>query len=268
MTIPFSCPIGAGIKDQDRNILTNQHLLLTFFRSAAPFLTEGPSRFAINKNAKVKGRPNTLRKLGGEGVEEEEEMPIEDDEEAEKMEGVVAEGEDAAGSDAGSQVEGEDDIGIDIDEYLAQNSKVEDLNAKPEPVTAQDADPSAPPRTQGTILVTLKDSIPYTLWNLKALATRPADTLATHPAFAALNRNKTMGAQPRYTVCRSFAFVPDLYPGYAHVKTKGATTPSKRELDDVIARGTGGTRTWEFALKAWERRGGRNFRGKPRRPRD
>ena len=199
--------------------------------------------------------------------EDEEEMPAEDEGEEEvAMEGIVAEGEELAGSDAGSQVEGEDDIGIDIDEYLAQNSKVEDLNAKAEPAEVEDTDPSAPPRTQGTILVTLKDSIPYTLWNLKALATRPADTLATHPAFVALNRNKTMGVQPRYTVCRSFAFVPDLYPGYAHVKTKGAGTPNKRDVDDVIARGTGGTRTWEFALKARERRGGRNFRGKPRRP--
>jgi 25S rRNA (uracil2634-N3)-methyltransferase len=257
LTPPVS---GAGIKDQDRNILTNQHLLLTFFRSAAPFLTEGPSRFAINKNAKVKGRPNTLRKLGAEGVQDEE------DEDMAELEGTVVEGEDAAGSDAGPQAVEEDDIGIDIDEYLAQNSKVEDLNAKPAPVAEEETDPSAPPRTQGTILVTLKDSIPYTLWNLKALATRPADTLVTHPSFAALNRNKTMGGQPRYTVCRSFAFVPDLYPGYAHVKTRGVTAPNKRDVDDVIARGTGGTRTWEFALKAWERRGGRDYRGRHRRP--
>jgi len=34
--------VGKGIADQDRNILTNQKLLLAFLRSIAPFLTQGP----------------------------------------------------------------------------------------------------------------------------------------------------------------------------------------------------------------------------------
>lgn len=34
--------IGKGIADQDRNILSNQVLILDFFRSAAPFLATGP----------------------------------------------------------------------------------------------------------------------------------------------------------------------------------------------------------------------------------
>jgi 25S rRNA (uracil2634-N3)-methyltransferase len=245
--------------------LTNQHLLLSFFRSAAPYLTEGPSRLSINKNLKVKGKPNTLK---GKEVFEEGDVHDPDAsqaEEADKMEDG-SEGEEEEGD---SDVEGDegDDIGIDIDSYLAENSKVEDLTAKPVVIAPEPMDPSAPPKTQGSILVTLKDSIPYTLWNLKALATRPADTLATHPAFVALNRNKTMGVQPRYTVCRSFAFAPELYPGYAHVRTKGSRDGPKRESDDLIARGNGGTRTWEFALKQRERRGGGSYRGRDRRDR-
>jgi len=259
----YPLPLGAGIKDQDRNILTNQHLLLSFFRSAAPYLTEGPSRLAVDKSLKVKGRPNTLK--GRETFEGEvfevDEGPLEDEEEME--EGEV--GQELEGEAALEVLEDpEEDIGIDIDAYLAENSKVEDLAAKSAlaAAEAESIDLTSPPKTQGTILVTLKDSIPYSLWNLKALATRPGDTLGSHPAFVALNRNKTMGDQPRYTVCRSFAFVPDLYPGYAHVRTKGSREGSKRD-DDVIARGTGGTRTWEFALKQRERRGG--YSGRPRR---
>jgi 25S rRNA (uracil2634-N3)-methyltransferase len=258
----FPLPLGAGIKDQDRNILTNQHLLLSFFRSAAPYLTEGPSRLAVDKSLKVKGKPNTLKAretFEGE-VFEVDDGPLDDDEE--EMEESAA-GEELEGEVAAEAPENtEEDIGIDIDAYLAENSNVEDLAAKSALAAAEPIDPTGPPKTQGTILVTLKDSIPYSLWNLKALATRPGDTLGSHPAFVALNRNKTMGDQPRYNVCRSFAFVPDLYPGYAHVRTKGSREGSKRD-DDVIARGTGGTRTWEFALKQRERRGGYN--GRPRR---
>jgi len=263
----YPLPLGAGIKDQDRNILTNQHLLLSFFRSAAPYLTEGPSRLAVDKSLKVKGRPNTLK--GRETFEGEvfevDDGPLdqdEDDDEEEEIEQGAA-GEEVEGEmTAEASKDTEEDIGIDIDAYLAENSNVEDLAAKSALTTAEPIDLTSPPKTQGTILVTLKDSIPYSLWNLKALATRPGDTLGSHPAFVALNRNKTMGDQPRYNVCRSFAFVPDLYPGYAHVRTKGSREGSKRD-DDVIARGTGGTRTWEFALKQRERRGGYN--GRPRR---
>lgn len=34
--------VGKGITDQDRNILSNQVLILDFLRSAAPFLVSGP----------------------------------------------------------------------------------------------------------------------------------------------------------------------------------------------------------------------------------
>jgi len=56
--------IGAGITDQDRNILPNQHLLLRTFRSVAPLLTDGPSAFPIptktkGKSSKRKSPPDT-----------------------------------------------------------------------------------------------------------------------------------------------------------------------------------------------------------------
>lgn len=249
---------GAGIKDQDRNILTNQHLLLSFFRSAEPLLTQGPSRLA-----NLVSRPGSAKKAKAKKSQsdDEDDIPPQAADDIQQGQDDIAE---MLVDDAMPQETLDDDIGIDIETYLAQNSKVQDLSATEKPVMEmveeeeEEDDPksSLPPRVQGTILVTLKDSVPYTLWNLKQLATKPPASLGAHPLFVALNRNKVMGPQPRYTVCRSFAFDPKLYPGYAHVRTKGSSGgDGKKDGDDVIARGTGGLRTWEFALR--EKRRGR-----------
>ncbi|ORY29313.1 hypothetical protein BCR39DRAFT_173351 [Naematelia encephala] len=46
--VVFNFPhVGTGIKDQDRNILANQHLLLRTLRAVHPLLTRGPSSFPI-----------------------------------------------------------------------------------------------------------------------------------------------------------------------------------------------------------------------------
>lgn len=44
--------IGKGIKDQDRNILSNQVLLLEFLRSVAGFLSDGPIPLVAPKRRK------------------------------------------------------------------------------------------------------------------------------------------------------------------------------------------------------------------------
>lgn len=45
---------GKGIADQDRNILTNQMLLLGFLRSSVPFLTVGPIPSILGRKRKQK----------------------------------------------------------------------------------------------------------------------------------------------------------------------------------------------------------------------
>jgi 25S rRNA (uracil2634-N3)-methyltransferase len=100
--------VGKGITDQDRNILSNQGLLLGFFKSAAPFLRHGPSNDA--RNRKIKHSDN------------------EDDNIDEMVD-----------------IEGDID-GVSEDENGA-------------PVTQAESHP-----IRGTILVTLRDKPPYTLW--------------------------------------------------------------------------------------------------------
>ena len=64
MILIFSLPkaAGKGIADQDRNILSNQMLLLDFLRSAAPFLRGGP----------VPGVMRSRKRKGGDSDSEEE----------------------------------------------------------------------------------------------------------------------------------------------------------------------------------------------------
>ncbi|KZV99249.1 hypothetical protein EXIGLDRAFT_606023 [Exidia glandulosa HHB12029] len=86
-------------------------------------------------------------------------------------------------------------------------------------------------KTRGTLLVTLRDAAPYSLWDLPKLAKRPPDSDA-----------------PRYALVRSFAFARTEWAalGYKHRMTKG-------HVDGIVTGGqkiAGGERTWEFALAA------------------
>ncbi|KAF8641072.1 hypothetical protein AX17_000716 [Amanita inopinata Kibby_2008] len=88
-------------------------------------------------------------------------------------------------------------------------------------------------KTRGTILITLRNVTPYTLWDLPRLAKKPPP-----PATA------NMPPNPRFIQLRSFAFIRSAWPGYEHRMTKGER-----------AHGTGKTgeggedRTWEFCLR-------------------
>ncbi|EJD54307.1 hypothetical protein AURDEDRAFT_79182 [Auricularia subglabra TFB-10046 SS5] len=83
-------------------------------------------------------------------------------------------------------------------------------------------------KTRGTVLITLRDAPPYTLWDLPKLAKRSPDP-----------------DSPRYVVVRSFAFARPEWAahGYAHRMTKG-------HVDGIVAGGQrrSDERTWEFAL--------------------
>ncbi|KXN85696.1 hypothetical protein AN958_10879 [Leucoagaricus sp. SymC.cos] len=158
---------GKGITDQDRNILSNQVLILDFLRSASKFLRRGlvPS---VHKPRK-----------------------------------------------RNSAVDQEDEDG-EADNFNTTQSSSE-----------------TPTPTRGTILVTLRNVPPYTLWDVPRLAKKPPPPISGSES-----------PNPHYTQLRSFVFHRDLWTGYEHRMTKGER-----------ARGTGKTgeggvdRTWEFCLR-------------------
>ncbi|KAG8935653.1 hypothetical protein FRC02_007162 [Tulasnella sp. 418] len=173
----FNFPhVGAGITDQDRNILTNQRLLLGFLSSVAPFLSKGqPLKHRLSK----------------------EQIESSDDED---MELTLARSE---------------------HENQNNQTQVSELGRR------------AAPSREGSVLITLRDSIPYTLWDLPTLAKRPPQQV----------HGMTSRPQPKYLQVRSFKFHPDAYPGYQHCRTIGLTNASN---EDILR---GPCRTWEFVLK-------------------
>ncbi|KAI1794041.1 hypothetical protein LXA43DRAFT_999455 [Ganoderma leucocontextum] len=155
---------GNGITDQDRNILSNQMLLLGFLRSAAPLLAPGP--------VPVIQKPRKKKK----------------------------------GSD-------EEDSGDD---------------EKPDAL-----DNDVPRKARGTILITLRNVVPYTLWDLPRLAKNPPS-------------RSSAGSEPitKYIQLRSFVFRRSIWAGYEHRMTKGERAHGQGKT------GEGGEdRTWEFCLQ-------------------
>ncbi|KAG7099872.1 hypothetical protein E1B28_001675 [Marasmius oreades] len=155
---------GKGITDQDRNILSNQLLILGFLRSAAKVLKEGPVPDITSSTGKKRKRRD-------------------------------------------------DDEDEDSDE--------EDLTHLP----------SAGSR--GTVLITLRNVPPYTLWDVPKLAKNPPPP-----------KQGSTPPNPKYTLLRSFAFYRGLWKGYEHRMTKG------ERVHGAGRTGEGGEdRTWEFCLK-------------------
>ncbi|KAG5635254.1 hypothetical protein H0H81_011923 [Sphagnurus paluster] len=166
---------GKGITDQDRNILSNQVLILGFLRSASKILSLGPVPSFT-----------TARK---------QKKSDDDDDDDEPEEPIFAERED-----------GEEH------EFVVPEEIVQ---------------------TRGTILITLRNVVPYTLWDVPRLAKKPP-----------LPTSGSTPPNPKFTLLRSFGFNRSAYKGYEHRMTKGTR-----------AHGTGKTgeggedRTWEFCLK-------------------
>lgn len=161
---------GKGITDQDRNILSNQLLILGFLRSASNFLIEGPIP-SVQQRHKRKRKP------------------------------------------------GEDDDDDDALDNGAAGEKKPSLDTET--------------RSRGTVLITLRNVPPYTLWDVPKLAKTP-------PPPASLGAKPN----PRYVQLRSFQFVRSAWKGYEHRMTKG------ERLGGQGTTGQGGEdRTWEFCLK-------------------
>jgi 25S rRNA (uracil2634-N3)-methyltransferase len=93
-----------------------------------------------------------------------------------------------------------------------------------------------PPNRRGTLLFTLLDQPPYSLWNLPSLAKRPP---AVCPG--------TNLPQLRYKVIRSFEFNPEVYSGYTHRRTLGFKEGLSKGANEEILGRKGRARTWEFA---------------------
>ncbi|KAI0726130.1 hypothetical protein C8Q72DRAFT_539267 [Fomitopsis betulina] len=158
---------GKGITDQDRNILSNQMLILDFLRSAAPFLATGPVP-VIMKPRKRKADPD----------------------------------------------EDEDHAPGDAEDSIAEEPDVPTLGSR------------------GSILVTLRNVPPYTLWDMPKLAKKPPS-----PASPSTPKN------PRYIQLRSFVFHRQIWEGYEHRMTKGERAHGQGKT------GEGGEdRTWQFCL--------------------
>ncbi|KIJ53657.1 hypothetical protein M422DRAFT_154933 [Sphaerobolus stellatus SS14] len=162
---------GKGISDQDRNVFTNQILVLDFLKAVAPLLEDGVI-------ATMAARSRRKKKKG------------DDDDDS-------------------------DYDGID----LTENSQIKE---------------------RGTVMITLKNAPPYTLWDLSNFAKKPPEPHITSVAPAIPN--------VRYVQVRSFAFRAEAWKGYEHRMTKGYVAG--------ISRGHGGggdgkqaeDRTWEFCL--------------------
>lgn len=217
---------GAGITDQDRNILTNQHLLLRTLRSVNPVLTsgsnDGPTQDKSNNKftkptKTLRGKANNKKRKRTAG-DDDDDKDIENDDASE------------------SEDEKMGTFDINDDPILQDESDDDDDDDDRDNLKPKKFAPTlTPPDRAGSILITLLNQPPYTLWSLPQLAQRPP----THCPGTRLQ-------QPRYQLLRSFKFHPDLYPGYAHRRTIGwKEGKSKSENEEILGR-QGEARTWEF----------------------
>ncbi|KAF8588326.1 hypothetical protein K439DRAFT_1384699 [Ramaria rubella] len=167
---------GKGISDQDRNVLSNQLLLLDFLKSVAPLLEDGAIPLVT---------PSGLRKNRRAGVDSED----------------------------------EDDPNMNLGDKVTH---FEDPKVK----------------ERGTVLITLRNGPPYTLWDLSRLAKKPSA-----PHVSSISPSIPYA---RYIQLRSFAFQQDDWKGYEHRMTKGwveGLGRGRRTGKDKIE-----DRTWEFCL--------------------
>ncbi|WFD44795.1 25S rRNA (uracil(2634)-N(3))-methyltransferase [Malassezia psittaci] len=217
--------VGAGHKDEQRNVLANQLLLLRFFVSVAPFLTRGPiPTYAAN-----------VKKVRNDSDDDDD-----DDDD-----------DDYAVDEAKQSLQ---DM-HDTDQYDAQEAHIKRS--------------LQPPFRQGSVLITLRNTSPYTLWNVPMLAKRlptvltpivaSAPSLPRHmhpPTLQDVERNEAY-----YTLWRSYEFFPQDWPHYSHRRTVGwIEGVSTSENQDLLRRssqtpqlgkhvGTGECRTWELGLR-------------------
>ncbi|WVR09598.1 hypothetical protein IAU60_006670 [Kwoniella sp. DSM 27419] len=216
--VVFNFPhVGAGITDQDRNILTNQHMLLRFLRSAQSILTDGPSRLPPSAGGKASGKGKPNKQMRGKANNKNQKRSSRPDE---------------------TDSEAEPGLEDDQDEDDPSPYMIDEADPSSGRIPSRLAEFTPPKDRQGSILVTLLTCPPYTLWSLPQLATRPPPVCPG-----------TRLPQPRYALLRSFEFRPDVYEGYEHRRTIGwKEGVSKGGNEEIVGR-KGTARTWEFVRR-------------------
>ncbi|CAO1622903.1 unnamed protein product [Sympodiomycopsis kandeliae] len=264
--IYFGFPhVGQGHKDQTRNVLANQLLILRFFVSAATLLTQGEKpQYALSNEQGVKKRK----------VQEDDEGQEDEADNVDDQDGDVSE------DDNLSDIDPEDDLKKGINSLLHRQSKSQPQNTWP---------PRSPSRA-GSLLVTLRDAKPYTLWSLTSLATRLTSMLPPiasaapalpkglkAPTMADIRRSLPEPSVPKakpkvkgeaqvtprakdrgYDTWRSFRFYPSEWKGYKHVRTVGyderdkdllLSNTSVDDTTEVENAPDAVCRMWEFGLR-------------------
>ncbi|KAJ1959224.1 Meiotic nuclear division protein 1 [Dipsacomyces acuminosporus] len=187
--VVFNFPhAGAGIKDQARNIQTNQLLLIGFFRSAMSFLTVGSDAAVNTKASSKKSRSSKggSRKKGSRDDSDDDDSGSDgdDDDDDDQDESFDFEGAQAHVS----YVDSDDELvdGAAAEYALDGGSDSETSEFHPNVDRA------------GQIHVSLKSGLPYAHWNIRQLARECGlRGLATYP------------------------FDPRAFPGYEHRRTLG-----------------------------------------------
>lgn len=136
--------------------------------------------------------------------------------------------------------DGDDDVEEPLDGVsdLEDDPDAEEADGLPSRPKTPAPTSFTPPNRTGSILITLLDQPPYTLWALPKLAKSP-------PEFCPGTRLP----QPRFTLLRSFAFVPAVYDGYSHRRTIGFKDGVSKGQNEEITGRRGGARTWEFCRR-------------------
>ncbi|PWN18092.1 hypothetical protein BCV69DRAFT_285393 [Microstroma glucosiphilum] len=266
--------VGMGHKDERRNILANQLLLLRFLVSVAPLLATGEKpRYALLNE---QGGGKSKKRKGGEEDEDEDEGN------GDAAGEYIEEGIDGALSPLG-QLDEEETL---MDDDLADVPLPHEAGSDPTTTSATSATTPYPPQSApraGSVMVTLRESKPYTLWQLNHLATRLTSMLplvvASAPALPKGMKAPTiedvrqnfpeqegstkespaggngggLGGQKRkdrgYDVWRSFQFHPREWKGYRHVRTVGAKAGGGDLLSIKEGEEEASCRTWELGLR-------------------
>ncbi|UZJ56842.1 hypothetical protein CBS101457_006162 [Exobasidium rhododendri] len=216
--VVFNFPhLGAGHKDEARNVLSNQLMLVRFLVSVAPFLTTGtvPSYASSGIDSNDKNKKKKKRRE-------------EDDDDGEGQE-------------------------PELDRDM---TALEEIDVSKSGFTV--------PSYAGSILVTLRNCKPYTLWDLPLLAKKlpsvynaiassaPSSKGVKGPSAAQVARLLSIGQGKSYRVWRSFQFHPDHWPVYTHRRTIGWKQERSTSENEDITRHQDGekneNRTWELSL--------------------
>jgi 25S rRNA (uracil2634-N3)-methyltransferase len=172
--VVFNFPhLGAGHKDESRNILSNQLMLIRFLVSVAPLLSRGPVPSYMSSKGKAR--------KGSADSEPEEEV---------------------------------------------EESEIESEEPR--------KDGFCVPPHAGSLLITVRNCKPYTMWDIPTLAKRLPSVAGTiiktapamgkglkAPSSEQIEKVLSLGQGKAYRVWRSFRFSPEQYTLYSHRRTIG-----------------------------------------------